>query len=301
MIRELVVTAARSGVCADQPRLGALRREFPTIRITADAAGSRATTFRIEEWADDGADLFRFDERVDAERPAALGLVAGAESWFEAAAQILTRYQWLVCRRNGQSSTTFFDRLLARHLGLHDAERPLVRADLVHALDRWQWMLRLDPGASLPAQIAALFHDVERLVSEPDERIEHRAGDYRAFKRAHAREGARMLRVLLEELGAPPHVIERSAQLVERHEEPGADRELRLLNDADALSFLSRSSDEFVRYYGVEHTRAKVRFTLGRLGSAARARLRGIRLRPDIRRMVDEARAAEPIPPRSGE
>src|SRR5205814_582070 len=84
-----------------------------------------------------------------------------------------------------------FDKVLARHCELHDMNKPLVAADFDHARDTWRWVLRLAPHASLAVQVAALFHDVERLASESEARIEHRAADYEAFKKAHAAAGAR--------------------------------------------------------------------------------------------------------------
>lgn len=63
-------------------------------------------------------------------------------------------------------------RLLRRHRSLHPADKPLVRADYRHALDVWQWVLRLDPEAGGAVQIAALFHDVERIFTEAESRSE---------------------------------------------------------------------------------------------------------------------------------
>jgi hypothetical protein len=202
---------------------------------------------------------------------------------------VLTRFQRFVARRNPASAGPVFDRVLARHRELHDCRKPLVRADLDHALDTWQWVLRLDPGASLAAQVAALFHDVERLASEADVRIEHHAADYRAFKNEHARRGGAMTRVALEATDLDEAIIERAAELVADHEQPGGRAERLLLNDADALSFFSLNSTGFLRYYGVEHTRRKVTYTLARLRQSARWRLSRIRYHPAVADMLHEA------------
>ncbi len=272
----------------------ALRREFPTVEVVVAARpASRARSphaLDVAEWRDPAADLLALDARVDAACTDTIALASGGAPWRRAAVELLTRHQWRLSRRNAASSTPLFDRILERHRALHDLAKPLVRADYVHALDTWQWMLRLAPRASTAAQLAALFHDVERLSSEPDERVEHRARDYRAFKIAHAREGARIVREALERAGSPPSVVERTSALVSRHEETGADPELALLNDADALSFFSRNSDGFLRYFGLDHTRAKVRYTLGRMRPAAHARLGQMRLVPDVRGLVVESR-----------
>ncbi|AUX25471.1 hypothetical protein SOCEGT47_060180 [Sorangium cellulosum] len=264
-------------------------------RAVVDARAFRAST--LDLWALDTA-LHALDARGDFDL-----LIEGVER--EGAAQVafevLTRCQRFIRRRNVASTTAVFARLLARHRALHDLDRPLVRADHDHAIDVWQWMLRLDPGAGLAAQAAALFHDVERLASEALVRVEHRAPDYQAFKDEHARRGAALARAALDGLGLSPGDLDRIGALVGAHERPGDDAELALLNDADALSFFSLNSAGFLDYYGPEHTRAKVAYTLRRLRPAARARLPRIRCRPEVAAMIlgeidERKRAGAPAP-----
>jgi hypothetical protein len=223
----------------------------------------------------------------------ALHLVgAQGEGLAAAALELLTRYQGLVGRRNEASSAPVFDRILARHRSLHDMSKPLVRADYLHALDAWQWVLRLEPAAGLAVQVAALFHDVERLLSEADARVEHHAADYQAFKDRHAARGAELTCALLEELDVDLATRERVRWLVKKHERPGADAALTLLNDADALSFFALNSSGFVRYFSPEHTRRKVAYTLARLRPQHHARLECMRLVPTIRVLLDALLAA---------
>src|SRR5690606_31131593 len=120
-------------------------------------------------------DLLAFDRAVHA---------AEAEGDFELAVEtarpteVLLRYQRLLPRRNDASTSDAFRTVEARHAALHDRSLPLVRADLDHARDTWQWVLRLAPDAGLAVQVAALLHDVERLASEAHARVEHLAADY---------------------------------------------------------------------------------------------------------------------------
>jgi hypothetical protein len=163
-----------------------------------------------------------------------------------------------------------------------------VRADHDHALDVWQWVRRLEPRASLALQIAALFHDVERLASEADTRVEQHAEDYVAFKESHAARGSLVLEAALRDLDLGAS-LSRAMSLVARHERPGADHELLVLNDADALSFFALNSAGFLSYFGEAHTRMKVRYTLARLSERAREHLRYIRLLPHIAALITEA------------
>lgn len=274
-----------------------VEREFPTVRIERDPDGAagRPADLTLERWEDPTLDFWELDRRLDrvvAERRP-LVIAGSASRPVPAAAAvlaILTRAQRVVGRRNRASASLFFDGLLARHRDLHDLALPLVRADYDHALDVWQWALRLNPDASLALQLAALFHDVERLRSEARERREQRAGDYPAYKRRHAREGARFAVSVLTAAGVHPAVLERTGRLIAAHDEPaaGRDRELAQLVDADALSFFSLNSPGFLDAYGPAHTRQKVIFTLSRLSLDGRSRLEQLRLRPAIQRLVDE-------------
>ncbi|NMO16898.1 DUF4202 family protein [Pyxidicoccus fallax] len=280
-----------------------VQAEFPTVEVGPLSAGHGSRVLRLDvgEWASATFDPFDWDGRVfgaaEGTEPLSLHLEgAHREALVIAALEVLTRYQGLVGRRNAASAGPLFDRLLARHRALHDLSRPLVRADYQHALDAWQWVLRLRPDASLAVQAAALFHDVERLLSEADKRVEHHAKDYQAFKDAHAARGAEMTREVLEEVGADDATCRRVKELVAKHERPGGDPDLALLNDADALSFFSLNSSGFIRYFDPEHSRRKVAYTLARLRPEQLRRLGQMRLAPTVRRLLEVQLASLSLP-----
>src|SRR5262249_272955 len=152
---------------------------------------------------------------------------------------------------------------------------PLVRADHDHAIDAWQWVLRLDPGASAEVQVAALFHDIERLRSEARARVEQHAPDYQAFKDRHARRGAHDVPPPLE---AAPGDVARLCDRVRRHERADADPERTLLADADVLSFFALNSAGYLAYFGPDATRNKVAYSLGRASPRVRRWLVRIRM-----------------------
>lgn len=255
------------------------------------AAGMQELALDADAWCDPDTPLLTFDRLVHAaEDGMAPGfiIVLRGERTAEAARQIALRYQRLFAKRNDASASARFDALLRAHLALHDRGKPLVRADHDHAIDVWQWVLKLAPHASEALQIAALFHDIERLASEADRRIEQHAADYLAFKQRHAAVGAGTVLSVLRDLQVPAAVAERAVALVARHEQPTSDEDLRILNDADALSFFGLNSAGFLAYFGEAHTRTKVAYTLGRMrGESARGWLRALRLEPAITAMID--------------
>lgn len=271
----------------------AIAAHFPSASVRAPSPGVPAVGVRA--WRAPGYDPQALDALLaeHATRGALrVALVLDErEGASDAAVQILTRAQAYLDRRNAASEGARFDRALDAHFALHDLDRELVRADYAHALDAWQWVLRLDPEAGLAVQLAALFHDVERLVSEPVVRIEQHAEDYASFKRAHARRGAELVTEALARIDLDPGTVRRVAELVATHEGDGASEDARLLNDADALSFFSRNSAGFADYYGAAHTRTKVQYTLARMSERASAALATVRLRGDVAAMLVEAEA----------
>jgi hypothetical protein len=275
----------------------ALRREFPTVTIVEP--GDRfatSTTFEEERWRDDANDLVSFDRVVDAaaeQGEFAIVLRGRSERAAGHLAEMLTRWQRLVRRRNAASCTLLFERLLTLLRDAHDLAKPLVLADWNHAIDTWQWVLRLEPESAAAVQLAALLHDVERLESEAERRVEHLAPSYSAFKQRHASRGAEIALHLVGASGFDDPTAERVAELVGTHEVSGDDPERALLNDADALSFFSQNSAGYVDYFGADQARRKIAYSLRRLRPGALRRLDGVRLRRDVAAMTREVRARE--------
>lgn len=286
------------------PPREALAAEFPAVELrwTPDRGEIPSLPLSIETWVSQFFNFYDLDALLDdmAERrtgPFALLLAGDEERLPGFAREVLTRYQRLMNRRNAASRNALFDRVLAEHRALHDLAKPLVRADCNHALDTWQWALRLEPEADLAVQLAALFHDVERLVSEADVRIEHHAANtanYQNFKDDHALKGAWMADQTLARAGVDERTRRRTARLIAEHERPPAAddpeaSEIALLNDADALSFFSCNSVGYLDYYGPEQTRRKVAYTLRRLRPGSLRYLDGMRLRPKVAEALAEA------------
>jgi hypothetical protein len=275
----------------EAPALAHARAEFAHVPIVLGRPPfDTSCVIRLSEWRSERWSGVGFDATLD-ER-AALGdagfVVEGTPDELDTyLLGVLTRAQRCAERTNAASRTPTFRYALAAHGDLHDLSKPLVLADYRHAVDTWQWVLRLEPRAGLEVQLAALFHDVERLCSESDVRIEHSAPDYQAFKNAHAGAGADLARSLLRSQGVDAGVANRVGDLIRKHEQTGGDPELALLNDADALSFFSLNSDGFVSYFGPEHSQRKVRYTMGRLSPQNRWRLRTLRLCDGIRTVLD--------------
>ncbi|HVK89229.1 MAG TPA: DUF4202 family protein [Kofleriaceae bacterium] len=253
-----------------------------SIAIVHDATAALTAA----SWRADDFDFWAFDRLLDelAERGEPLR-IAGADA--AVIDEIALRAQRLAITRNSASRQVWFMRVLAAHVALYDVTRPLVRADLDHALDTWRWTLRLDGGVSAAVQLAALLHDIERLVSESDARVEHLAADYQAFKDAHARAGAGLALDLLARCGVPAAIAGDACALIATHERRDESADVGALNDADALSFFSLSSPGYLAYFGPAQTQRKVDYTLARMSLVARDWLPRVRVPAVVRRDIE--------------
>lgn len=240
------------------------------------------------EWRSESFDFWAFDRRVDHlhARGKPLHVIAPPSEVTAMRIELAIRTQRLSATRNTCTEPAWFTRVLDEHRKLHDLDKPLVRADHDHALDTWQWTLRLDPEASAAVQLAALLHDIERLTSEVDVRIEHLFTDYQRFKDAHAAAGARFARSLCERAGVPEAIADEASALIAVHERVGDSPRLCAINDADALSFFSFNSPGYLRYFGADQTAKKVNYTYQRMSDAARRWLDRMRMPERVRNEV---------------
>jgi len=110
-----------------------------------------------------------------------------------------------------------------------------VPEDPPHAENTLEWLLRLKPDADEALQIAALGHDIDRAVEAYKVQRSDFA-DYDAFKAAHARNGAIILKAIMDECGVPEDIAEEVYQLV-CHHEVGGDPRSDLLKNADSISY----------------------------------------------------------------
>jgi Domain of unknown function (DUF4202) len=277
----------------------------PPVVVAGSGGRRRAvpeTELRLADWRADDFSFPELDRRVEAladeagTGPFAI-LLSGAATTTEAelqaaARQVAIRCQRLRGRRNAASTSEPFTRVLAGHRRLYGRPLPQVVAAYAHAVDTWQWLLRLEPEAGQALQLAALFHDVERLTSAAEAYEGQAAPSSPISKDDHARRGAWIADELLAELGIDLGTRVRVHRLIRCHERlPGprdpAAVDLILLNDADALSFFSLSCAGYLDSCGAERTARKVAYTVARLSVRARPHLAGLRLPAAVARLLD--------------
>jgi hypothetical protein len=143
-----------------------------------------------------------------------------------------------------------------------------VPEDSRHADNTLEWLLRLEPDADDALQLAALAHDIDRAIEEVKVK---RADfdDYDAFKAAHARNGAEILRPILTACGVERQIVDEVCRLVEVHE-VGGDFRSDLLKDADSISYFDVNLPFYYRREGWSETKRRSSWGYRRLSPSAK-------------------------------
>jgi len=127
-----------------------------------------------------------------------------------------------------------------------------VTEDPVHAENVLEWVLKLKPDANEAMQIAALAHDIDRAV-EKRKISRSDFNGYDAFKAAHAKNSARILKEILDKCYVEQTIIDEACRLVERHEVGGGPCS-DLLKDADSISYFEVNMPLYFQREGYEET-----------------------------------------------
>jgi hypothetical protein len=138
-----------------------------------------------------------------------------------------------------------------------------VSEDSRHADNTLEWLLRLEPDASAALQLAALGHDIDRAI----EGLKVRRADfdnYDAFKAAHARNSARIIRRILVACEVERQIVDEACRLVRAHEE-GGDPDSDLLKDADSISYFDVNVALYFQREGWDETKRRSHWGYRRL------------------------------------
>jgi len=256
----------------------AVAAEFPPVMIELARDQARDVHLSASDWYRSDFDFRAFDERIDSSVTEAFTLVLRNDAnQLTFPLEVLTRCQNFVARRNARSTHPLFDRVLCGHAYLFERSTRRSTEDYKHSLDTWQWILRLEPSASLELQLAALFHGIKRLLANNED--------------AHVSSAA-IAAGVISSAGASHAVCDRVAHLIRNLEKPLPDPELALLCEADALSFFSLESPGFADDFGPQETRKAVAYMWDRLRPAARSKLGYVRMRDDVEQMLRDVSAA---------
>ncbi len=157
----------------------------------------------------------------------------------------------------------------------------------LHALDVLSWVKRLNPDPTLALQLAALFHDIDRVVN-PEMgggfKGNRNTDEYLQHKKQHAGRSAAFVIPELARNGFDPETIARTEFLILHHDDSGeeveryGDRELDALVAADTFGFFTSIAPKLFAAEGPDRLRDKIRFMIDKIPESARATLWETRL-----------------------
>ena len=163
-----------------------------------------------------------------------------------------------------------------------------VPEDPGHADNTLAWLFKLDPKTDPAMQIAALAHDIDRAI---EERKVHRSDfdDYDVFKAAHAQNGAKILREILDDCQVAKDITDEACRLVTLHE-VGGDSRSDLLKDVDSISYFDVNMPLYFQREGWDETKRRCVWGYRRLSSQGKEIVKGITYEKQaLMRLLNEA------------
>ncbi len=149
-----------------------------------------------------------------------------------------------------------------------------VQEDPRHADDTLEWLLKMHPAADPALQIATLAHDIDRAIEARKVR-RYDFDDYDAFKAAHAQNGAKILREILNDCQVAQSIADEACRLVTVHE-VGGDPRSDLLKDADSISYFSVNMPFYYHREGWDETKRRCVWGYRRLSSRGKEIVKNI-------------------------
>ncbi len=160
-----------------------------------------------------------------------------------------------------------------------------VPEDPDHSRNTLRWLLDLGPESDAALRIAALGHDIDRAVEGRVRRADF--ADYDAFKAAHARNGAAILRDIMRECGVADDALAQEVHRLVCAHEVGGDPRSDLLKDADSLSYFDVNLPRYFEREGWEETRRRCAWGYVRISGRARSIVACLELGDRVRQLMD--------------
>ena len=163
-----------------------------------------------------------------------------------------------------------------------------VPEDPGHADNTLAWLFKLDPKTDPAMQIAALAHDIDRAVEARKVRRSD-FDDYDVFKAAHAQNGAKILREILDDCQVAKDITDEACRLVTLHE-VGGDSRSDLLKDVDSISYFDVNMPLYFQREGWDETKRRCVWGYRRLSSQGKEIVKGITYEKQaLTRLLSEA------------
>lgn len=166
-----------------------------------------------------------------------------------------------------------------------------IEGERKHAQEVLGWIKKLRRKPPLPLKIAALFHDIDRVVTPgvgSGFSGDRKSKEYFLHKKAHAKRSADYICQKLEDVGIGKNIISKTRFLIEHHDdtleevESYKDRDLEILVAADTFSWFSTTGVKLLKVEGKDRALDKLRFMLGKTPKFALKLLSRVKIKEPV-------------------
>ncbi len=189
-----------------------------------------------------------------------------------------------------QNAVAGFDRFHREDSGRTVLDGEEVPRELAYSRRMAAWVERVDPDAGELLMLAAHCQHLRRFRLPRSDYPAGRRG-YLTWRRAAAREHARLAGAVLRDAGYRREKIEKVQNLVLKRAARSQAAEAQTLEDAACLVFLEHDLEALAGRLGRDHTVQVLARTWPRMSKTGQEAALGLGLAPELRELLDEALA----------
>ena len=196
-------------------------------------------------------------------------------------------------------SLKLFDQAFKNNLQRDREIQQGIEGERKHAKEVLRWVKKLDKNPSLQLKIAALFHDIDRVITPgvgSGFKGSRKSEAYLLHKKAHAKRSAEYITKKLSKMQIDPKMVDRIKFLIKHHDdtikeiEKFKDKELEILVAADSFSWFTTTGLAIYGAEGEKRAKDKLKFMINKLPKFAKRILRTLPIKnKNIDRLKNKA------------
>lgn len=157
-----------------------------------------------------------------------------------------------------------------------------VEGEKLHALDVLAWVEKLAKKPSVALKLAALFHDIDRIVTPKAGggfKGKRNSKEYFQHKKRHAARSANFIIPLLKKIAVSDNILKKTKFLILHHDDTGEEivklknSDLNYLVAADSFAFFTSIAPKLYEIEGEEKIKDKIKFMTEKMPEFARIKL----------------------------
>lgn len=164
------------------------------------------------------------------------------------------------------------------------------KKELEHGLETKKWILKLYPDSHELIQIAALAHDIERVVPDipnmtPPKITKLEDEEYEVWKQRHGIRSAIIIEHLMKAYLFTDAEIARVKEAIAYHDDPNelANLDLIAVRDADSVRFFDSGLPNYIEAFSVESAKIKAKFMYERCSDLAKTTIKSLSFNKELK------------------